>query len=139
MGLLTKIKESKHRRSQTRSSIFLTNESEASHTSSDTSNYEPPQSVKQVPTALLPMRKQRHPRPKSDYVYEKSLPQEPVHNRSRSEDVNELPILSMGDETLQVPLNEIKQDIDQKANSTQFCLNKLMQNFIENHHPTIMI
>lgn len=115
MGLLTKIKESKHRRSQTRSSIFLTNESEASHTSSDTSNYEPPQSVKQVPTALLPMRKQRHPRPKSDYVYEKSLPQEPVHNRSRSEDVNELPILSMGDETLQVPLNEIKQDIDQKS------------------------
>lgn len=115
MGLLTKIKESKHRRSQTRSSIFLANESEASHTSSDTFNYEPPQPIKNVPTALLPMRKQRQPRPKSDYVYEKSLPQEPIHNRSRSEDFNELPILSIGDETLQVPLNETKQNTDQHS------------------------
>ena len=61
------------------------------------------------------MRKQRQPRPKSDYVYEKSLPQEPIHNRSRSEDFNELPILSIGDETLQVPLNETKQNTDQQS------------------------
>ncbi|RCK63578.1 Activator of C kinase protein 1 [Candida viswanathii] len=116
MGLFSKLKEANHKRNQTRNSIFLSSDSVTSNTSSETSNYKHPTSSKKIPKALKPNNKPK-PRPQSEYYNVKKLPeirperkQANSHSRTYSNQENELPLMTLGDDTLQFDVNDISLD-----------------------------